>query len=210
MTIPAKSSPRLLSLDALRGFTIAGMILVNVPGSWDHVYPPLRHAAFNGLTLADLVFPFFLFIVGASLILALGKRLAQNVPKQKILGKIIYRTLVIFALGLFLNGMSAQFAFPLRVAGVLQRIALCYLAGSLMFLYASHTVQIVIGLVLLFGYWILTIFIPVPGHGMVFTPEMNWTAWVDGKILPGAMYFKTWDPEGVLSTLPAIVTVLLG
>ncbi|MBN1924330.1 MAG: DUF5009 domain-containing protein [Prolixibacteraceae bacterium] len=124
-----KPSKRLFSLDALRGFTIAGMILVNVPGSWDHVYPMLRHASFNGLTLADLVFPFFLFIVGASIVLALGKRLEQNVSKTKIAGKIIYRTLVIFVIGLFLNWMSVHFTFPLRVAGVLQRIALCYLAA---------------------------------------------------------------------------------
>jgi predicted acyltransferase len=210
MNSERKPSKRLLSLDALRGFTIAGMILVNVPGSWDHVYPLLRHAKFNGLTLADLVFPFFLFIVGASIVLALGKRLGKNVPKRKIVGKIVYRTVLIFIIGLFLNWMSAHFTFPLRVAGVLQRIALCYLAGSLLFLFASQTVQIVIGLVLLLGYWILTMFIPVPGHGVVFSPEMNWTAWVDGKLLPGAMYFETWDPEGILSTLPAIVTTLLG
>lgn len=204
-------SKRILSLDALRGFTIAGMILVNVPGSWDHIYRPFKHAAFNGLTLADLVFPFFLYIVGASIVLALGKRFEQGVSKWEMVKKVLFRTVVIFALGVFLNWMSSGFTFPLRIAGVLQRIAICYLFASLLFIFTSKIAMLMIALILLLGYWILTIFIPIPGLGKtIFTPEMNWTAWVDGQLLPGSMYFGTWDPEGILSTLTAIVTTITG
>lgn len=204
-------SKRLISLDALRGFTIAGMIMVNVPGSWSHIYSPLRHAEFNGLTLADLVFPFFLFIVGASIVLAFGKRIENGMTKSALIKKVIYRTLVIFLLGVFLNWLSDNFTFPIRIAGVLQRIALCYLVGSLLFLYASKLTMILVGSILLIGYWILTMFVPVPGEGkVIFTHEMNWAAWVDGQLLPGKMYFGTWDPEGILSTLPAILNTLLG
>jgi len=204
-------SKRLVSLDALRGFTIAGMIMVNVPGSWSHIYPLLRHAEFNGLTLADLVFPFFLFIVGASIVLALGKRIENGVAKSKMIKKVIYRTMIIFLLGVILNWLSDNFTLPLRLAGVLQRIALCYLVGSLLYIYASKVKMIVVGTILLVSYWLLIVFIPVPGEGgIVFTREMNWAAWVDGQWLPGKMYFGTWDPEGILSTFPAIVNTLLG
>ena len=202
-------SNRLISIDALRGFTIAGMIMVNVPGSWEHIYWPFEHARFNGLTLADLVFPFFLFIVGASIFLALGKRMEKGIPKLEIVGKIIYRSVLIFLLGIFLNWLSTDFK-EWRFAGVLQRIALCYLLGSLLFVFVKTRWQIAIGVSILIGYWILTIFIPIPGFGNIFTREMNWTAWIDGKLLPGKMYFKTWDPEGYLSTLPALVTTLAG
>ncbi|MDA3929861.1 MAG: DUF5009 domain-containing protein [Prolixibacteraceae bacterium] len=201
---------RLLSLDTLRGVTIAGMILVNVPGSWSHIYKPFRHAEFNGLSIADLVFPFFLFIVGASIVLALGKRFYHKVPKPELLKKVLYRTIVIFVLGIFLNWLSDDFSFPLRIAGVLQRIAFCYLAVSLLYIYTTKLFLIGTTLFLLIGYWILTIFIPIPGEGLVFTPEMNWTAWVDGRLLPGKMYFGAWDPEGILSTLPAIASTLTG
>lgn len=203
-------SKRLISLDALRGLTIAGMILVNVPGSWDHVYPPLRHAAFNGLTLADLVFPFFLFIVGASIVLALGKRLEKGDSKRGLLSKILYRTAVIFIIGVLLNWISADFTFPLRIAGVLQRIALCYLMASLLFLYAGKRLMMGLTAFILLGYWVLSIFMPVPGHGLVFSSEMNWAAWIDGQFLPGKMYFGHWDPEGILSTFPALGNTMLG
>jgi predicted acyltransferase len=202
-------SKRLISLDVLRGFTIAGMILVNVPGSWEHIYRPFEHARFNGLTLADLVFPFFLFIVGASIFLALGKRIEKGISKKEIVGKIFYRSVIIFSIGVFLNWMTSDFS-QWRIAGVLQRIALCYLFGSLMFVFIKTRWQILIGASILIGYWILTIYIPIPGLGKVFTREMNWTAWIDGKLLPGRMYFNTWDPEGILSTFSALVTTLTG
>ena len=205
------NSKRLISLDALRGFTIAGMILVNVPGSWEHIYSPFRHAKFNGLTLADLVFPFFLYIVGASIVLALMKCIKQGVSKTSMLKKVIIRTLILFVLGIFLNWMSSDFTVPLRIAGVLQRIALCYLFCSMLFIFTSRITMLVVGLVILIGYWILSIFIPIYGFDeVIFTPNMNWAAWIDGQLLPGKMYFGTWDPEGILSTLPAIVTTIFG
>lgn len=202
---------RLISLDALRGFTVAGMILVNVPGTWEHIYWPFKHAEFNGLTLADLVFPFFLFIVGASIVLALKKRVEGGVSKIELLQKIIKRTLVIFVLGVFLNWMSSGFTFPIRIAGVLQRIAWCYMLGSLLFIYTSKKLQIIISGLILIAYWLLSVFIPVPGNSVpILSFDVSWTAWVDLQILPGKMYFGQWDPEGILSTFPALVNTLLG
>ncbi|MFA9390012.1 MAG: acyltransferase family protein [Prolixibacteraceae bacterium] len=210
MSSTLTTSKRLISLDALRGFTIAGMILVNMPGDWGHTYGLLKHAHFNGLTLADLVFPFFLFIVGASIVLALKKRLDAGVQKAGLIKKIVSRTLIIFLLGLLLNWITSDFSPELRIAGVLQRIAICYLVGSLLFIYTSQTVQVIIGLVFLLGYWMLSVFVPVPGQGVVFSFDMSWQVWVDQLLLPGKMYFGTWDPEGLLSTFPAIVNTLLG
>lgn len=211
MSTTIKASKRLISLDALRGFTIAGMILVNMPGDWGNTYWPLKHAQFNGLTLADLVFPFFLFIVGASIVLAMKKRIDAGVPKSGLLKKIVIRTFLIFLLGVLLNWITSEFSPELRIAGVLQRIALCYFAGSMLFLFSTQTVQIIIGLVILIGYWILSVFVPIPGQGApVFTWDMSWEVYVDQLLLPGKMYFGTWDPEGILSTFPAIVNTLLG
>lgn len=200
---------RLQSLDALRGFTVAGMILVNSPGSWSNIYAPFRHAEFNGLTLADLVFPFFLFIVGASIVLALGKRLTAGDRAHHLLKKVAKRAAIIFILGVLLNWLSADFR-EWRFAGVLQRIAVCYLAASMLYLYAARGWQIATGAFVLIGYWVLCMFVPVPNHGEVFSPQMNWPAWVDAKLLPGKMYFGHWDPEGILSTFPAMVTTLMG
>lgn len=205
----SKDTKRLVSLDALRGFTVAGMILVNVPGSWEYIYKPFRHAAFNGLTLADLVFPFFLFIVGASVFLALGRRIESNIRKKEIVKKVIVRSLLIFLLGVFLNWFSSDFK-EWRIAGVLQRISLCYLLGSVIFIYLKANWQIIISIAILLLYWVLTIFIGIPGYGRVFTPEMNWAAWIDMNLLPGKMYFGEWDPEGILSTFPALVNTLAG
>lgn len=204
-----KDPKRLVSLDAIRGFTVAGMILVNDPGSWSYIYAPFRHAAFNGLTLADLVFPFFLFIVGASVFIALGRRIESNVPKKDILRKIFLRSLLIFLLGVFLNWFSSDFK-EWRIVGVLQRIALCYLLGSVIFIYVKAKWQIIISILILLSYWVLMIFIEIPGYGNVFTPQMNWAAWVDIKFLPGRTYFEEWDPEGILSTFTALVNTLAG
>lgn len=206
---PSIPSQRLISLDALRGFTVAGMILVNVPGSWEHIYAPFRHADFNGLTLADLVFPFFLFIVGASIALALSKRIEKGDSKTHILKKVFSRSVIIFLLGIFLNWLSSDFS-EWRIAGVLQRIGICYLLASLWYLYSGLRVQMVVGLVILLSYWVVCIFIPIPGEGVMFTPQMNWPAWVDSHLLPGKMYFGHWDPEGILSTLPAMVSAMTG
>ncbi|MGW8314764.1 MAG: acyltransferase family protein [Bacteroidales bacterium] len=209
----ALSSPkRLVSLDALRGFTIAAMVIVNDPGSWSHVYAPLEHAAWNGCTLTDLIFPFFLFIVGISITLAYTKRLEANVPKQKIYRKIITRTLSIYLLGLFL-WLWPQFDFnAIRWTGVLQRISVVFLACALIFLNTNWKQQIRIGATILILYWIIVAYVPVPGIGKpdLSLPEKNWANYLDTLLLPGVMWQKTWDPEGILSTFPAIVTGIIG
>lgn len=206
------SPKRLVSLDALRGFTIAAMVIVNDPGSWSYVYPPLEHAAWNGCTLTDLIFPFFLFMVGISITLAYTKRLDARVPKGKIYRKIITRTVSIYLLGLFL-WLWPQFDFDaIRWTGVLQRIAVVFFACALIFLNTNWKQQIRIGATILILYWIVVAYIPVPGIGKpdLSVPEKNWANYLDTLLLPGVMWQKTWDPEGILSTFPAIVTGLIG
>ena len=211
ITAPAKPK-RLISLDALRGFTIAAMVIVNDPGSWSHVYSPLRHAEWNGCTLTDLVFPFFLFIVGVSIALAYSRRLEAHLPKKDIYKKIIFRTIKIYLLGLFL-WLWPDFDFgTIRWAGVLQRISVVFLVCALLFLNTNWKTQIKIAGSILVAYWILMAYIPVPGIGVpdLGGPEKNWAHWIDSVLLPGVMWQKTWDPEGILSTFPAIVSGISG
>jgi predicted acyltransferase len=199
---------RLISLDFFRGLTIAAMIVVNDPGSWSYVYPPLRHAEWHGVTPTDLVFPFFLFIVGVSIVLALSKRKQTD---SSIYFKIIKRSIIIFAIGLFL-ALFPNFDFEnLRVAGVLQRIALVYLFGSIIYLNSTFIIQIWLGIILLILYWVFMTYIPF-GDSIAGTldPGNNFAAWVDQYITPGRMYQKTWDPEGFFSTIPAIASGISG
>ncbi|MEE4176088.1 MAG: heparan-alpha-glucosaminide N-acetyltransferase domain-containing protein [Bacteroides sp.] len=207
-----KSIPgRLISLDVFRGLTIAAMIIVNYPGSWGHVYAPLLHKPWHGITPTDLIFPFFLFIVGVSIALAYSKRLEKGASKKEMAGKILFRGLKIFAVGIFLN-LWPEFAFSeLRVAGVLQRIALVFLASALLFIYTSWKTQAVIGGLILIAYWLALVLIPTPGYGQpLLEPGINLAAWIDSFLLPGRMWQGTWDPEGLLSTLPAIATGITG
>ncbi|MDR4988802.1 MAG: heparan-alpha-glucosaminide N-acetyltransferase domain-containing protein, partial [Bacteroidales bacterium] len=158
---------RLSSLDALRGFTIAAMIMVNNPGSWSHIYPPLAHKPWHGITPTDLIFPFFIFIVGISIVLSYSRRLASGLPKTDLYKKIIWRSVKIFAVGVFLN-LYPYFDFSdVRIAGVLQRIALVFMACALLFLNTDWKKQAVTGVVLLVGYWIVMTIIPTPGYGKV-------------------------------------------
>ena len=211
ITAPAKPK-RLISLDALRGFTIAAMVIVNDPGSWSHVYAPLRHADWNGCTLTDLVFPFFLFVVGVSIALAYSWRLEAHRPKKDLYKKIIFRTIKIYLLGLFL-WLWPDFDFgAIRWAGVLQRISVVFLVCALLFLNTNWKTQIKIAAGILVAYWIFMAYIPVPGIGVpdLGGPEKNWAHWIDSVLLPGVMWQKTWDPEGILSTFPAIVSGISG
>ncbi|MFO7933695.1 MAG: heparan-alpha-glucosaminide N-acetyltransferase domain-containing protein [Bacteroidales bacterium] len=206
------ASKRLISLDALRGFTIAAMVIVNDPGSWQHVYAPLRHAEWNGCTLTDLIFPFFLFIVGISITLAYTKRLHANVPRKKIYRKIITRAISIYLLGLFL-WLWPDFDFSgIRWTGVLQRISVVFLVCAILFLNTSWKQQVWIGAIILVAYWIVVAYVPVPGLGKpdLSIPEKNWANYADTLLLPGVMWQKTWDPEGILSTFPAIVSGITG
>lgn len=202
---------RLISLDAFRGFTIAAMIMVNYPGSWSHVYKPLLHADWHGITPTDLIFPFFIFIVGVSIALAYTKRINAGVPKGPMHRKIVIRSIKIFVVGIIL-WLIPKFDFEtIRYAGVLQRIAIVFLICALLFLNTKWKTQVIIGVSILVLYWLAMVFIPTPGYGKpMLEPGVNLAAWIDSKFLPGYMWQKTWDPEGILSTFPAVVTGITG
>lgn len=212
---------RLQSLDAFRGATIAAMILVNNPGTWDAVYPPLRHAAWHGWTLTDWIFPFFLFIVGVAMVFAFARRMEQGVLPKRLYRQVVSRSLKIFLLGLFLNGfpfglLGHQFDLgTLRIPGVLQRIAACYFLASIIYLHTGLRTQLLILGGLLAGYWGILTLVPVPGFGAgVLEPVGNICWYVDSHLLAG----HTWtgapapgfDPEGIVSTLGALATTLSG
>lgn len=221
MTIPA-ATDRLVSLDAFRGATIAGMLLVNNPGSWQSVYAPLQHAPWHGWTATDLVFPCFLWIMGVSLTLSFARRQGQGSGADELRRHVLRRSAIIFGLGLLLAAFpfgllpAHHFSWAtLRWPGVLQRIALCYLAVGMIFLRTGPRGQVAWVVVLLASYWAALAWVPVPGHGAGgLEPAGNLPGWVDAHLLAG----HTWsgapaagfDPEGILSTLPAIATTLLG
>lgn len=242
MSDSVASNERLISLDVFRGLTIAGMIIVNDPGDWGFVYPPLRHASWHGVTPTDLVFPFFLFIVGVSIALAYTKRLNRGDLPGSMHRKILVRSALIFALGLFL-ALFPEFHFAqLRIPGVLQRIAIVFLVCSVLFLHSDWRRQVWIAGGLLVGYCLAMGLIPVPVDDVInqalstsevmraegyvsvtgltrlgdsfiaanFQPGVNLEAWLDRVLIPGRLYERTWDPEGFLSTFPAIGTGLLG
>ncbi len=212
-TTTMQQSQRLLSLDIFRGLTIALMILVNNPGSWSHVYSPFLHAPWHGCTPTDLVFPFFLFIVGISITLALSKRKERGDEQGAIIRKILRRTLLIFAIGLFLHGFPYFNLSTIRIPGVLQRIALVYGICAILFLKTSWRSQIKIAIGILIAYWMIMAWVPVPGVGPAnLGAETNLGAWLDNKLLAGHLWSqsKVWDPEGLLSTLPAVATGLSG
>ncbi len=214
---------RLLSLDVFRGMTIAGMVLVNNPGTWSAIYPPLEHAEWHGATPTDLVFPFFLFIVGISISLALGKRVESGGINRDIYLKIFRRSLIIFGLGLFMaafpfyNFVKGEWldVSNLRIMGVLQRIAVCYLISSLIFVRTNWKQQAIIASVLLLVYWALMTLINVPGCEITTFNDKacNLAAYLDRLILTENHIWKSakvFDPEGILSTIPAIATTLAG
>ena len=202
---------RLASLDVFRGLTIAGMILVNNPGSWQHVYPPLLHASWHGWTPTDLIFPFFIFIVGVSTTLALSRRIQEGAAPSTLYPKILIRSALIFGVGLAIH-FSPRFDFgSLRIPGVLQRIALCYLAAALLYIHSGPRVRIAVALGAIAGYFLIMKFVPVPGHGAgVWSYQGNLETYLDTKLLGGHIYKPEFDPEGIVSTLPAIATAILG
>lgn len=205
------SMKRLLSLDAMRGFTIAAMIMVNFPGSDEHVFPTLRHSQWNGLTFTDLIAPVFLFIVGVSIAIAYSKRLVNGDDKGPLYRKIFFRSLKIFAVGMFLN-MLPHFDFAnLRYTGTLQRIAIVFLFCAILFLNTNWKQQAWISITILVLYWLAMTLIPTPGMGKVMLERgNNLAAWVDEHYLPGKMWRGNWDPEGILSTFPSLVTGITG
>jgi len=205
---------RLLSLDAFRGITIVGMILVNNAGDWSHVFPPLQHAAWNGWTLADLIFPFFLFIVGVAMSFSFAHRVAPGHALKEIYLQVVRRSIILFLLGLFVNALyylPGGFSLSvLRIPGVLQRIALVYFFASFVILHTTPRGQALAATFLLLFYWAIMELVPVPGYGAgVLTPEGNLISYTDSLLLPHHL-MEPIDPEGILSTIPAISTTLLG
>ncbi len=202
---------RLLSLDAFRGLTIAGMILVNNPGSWSHIYAPLRHAEWHGWTPTDLIFPFFLFIVGVAIPFSFARRLKAGGSRLGLLWHVLRRALILFGLGLFMAAYPRFDFGDLRIMGVLQRIGLVYLLAAPAYLYLGRRGRAWATVALLLGYWALLTLVPVPGYGPGdLSPEGNLGAYLDRMLLGDRLWQGTWDPEGLLSTLPALATTLLG
>jgi predicted acyltransferase len=229
------SRERLVSLDVFRGMTVAGMLLVNNPGTWSAIYPPLAHATWHGWTPTDLIFPFFLFIVGITTELSLRARRARGDDESAILRQVLRRGALIFLLGFLLSGFPF-FTWPpalpdasflervtdriahWRVMGVLQRIGLAYLVGALLTWRTTLRQQLALVTVLLLGYWALQTLVPVPDTGVpgrlvLDKPDQLLSAWLDRTIFTSAHLWsgsKSWDPEGLLSTLPAVGTMMLG
>ncbi len=214
---------RLTSLDVFRGITIAGMILVNMASLAEpNVYAPLLHAQWHGCTPTDLVFPFFLFIVGVAMAFSLSKYTEKNKPNASVYWRILRRAAILFALGVLLNGFwnKGLWTFDLstiRIMGVLQRISLSYLLASLAVLNLPRKGQWILAGVLLVGYWLAMMYVPVPGYGAgVLTRFGNFGAYIDRLIIPAAHLYKgdgfnnLGDPEGLFSTIPAVVSVLIG
>jgi predicted acyltransferase len=254
---------RLISLDVFRGFTILLMTIVNNPGSWDHIYPPLEHAEWNGCTPTDLVFPFFIFIMAVAISFAMPNKQFDSATFNKttiralrifclglflnffgkielfglqgiplLLGKLVitigvsyallgnfslkiktYLTLFVFALLLFLAYSGIEAYQEVRIPGVLQRIGIVYFFVSLLYLKTSQKAQLLTAIALLLAYWGLMALVPVPGIGAAnFEKGTNLGAWLDSVLLEGHMWIfsKTWDPEGILSTIPAIASGMIG
>jgi predicted acyltransferase len=204
---------RLVSLDIFRGITIAMMILVNSPGSWTQIYWPLAHAKWHGWTPTDMVFPFFLWISGVAMTLSLARRKAAGADLHNLALHALRRGATIFALGLLLN-LIPNFDFSsVRIPGVLQRIGICYCLATLIYLYTSRRGQIITAISLLGIYLAIMLWLPFPAATADrWSIDSNAARYIDGIVLEGHMWRQTkvWDPEGALSTLPAIATVLCG
>lgn len=234
VSVAARPADRLVSLDVFRGLTVAAMILVTNPGTYSARYAPLCHADWAGATPTDMIFPSFLFIVGVSITLAFSSRLKCGAGRWQLLKHVLRRSAIIFLVGLILNGFPDYNLHSIRIPGVLQRIAICYLCGAVLYLWINRRdvfqrqpkigkeCMALAGLMLLFLslYWILLTLVPVPGFGAGhFDSYGNLPAYIDRAVFgvrhlwpygltPGVGV--TYDPEGILSTLPAICNVLIG
>lgn len=216
-------SPRLLSLDVLRGVAMAGMILVNNPGDWGHIYPPLDHSEWNGCTPTDLVFPFFLFMVGVAIVFAMEKRLTETRDHGKLIWhafkRMITLLLINYGVHIFFQFLDGKFNIgnilsDIRIPGVLPRIAVVYFICTVIYLKTSAKTRVWLFAGALVGYFIIMTCIPVPGVGYAnLNPETNLGAWFD-RLVFGTNHLwsqsKVWDPEGILGTIPAIGTGLFG
>jgi predicted acyltransferase len=210
-------SQRLVFLDVVRGIVIAFMILVNNSGNELYAYWPLKHAEWNGWTPTDLVFPSFIFLVGISIVLSTQARIARGETKGALLLHALRRAAILFALGLIVHSFPNYPLATMRIYGVLQRIALCSLAATVLYLWDRRGVTLAsVAAACLLAYWILMRWVPVPGFGLpghdipFLDKDMNWVALIDRHLFPGRLYETTRDPEGLISTIPAIATCLLG
>lgn len=212
---------RLVSLDMLRGITIAFMIMVNNNGG-DHAWAEMHHAAWNGFTATDLVFPTFLFVVGISIVFATEARLARGQSRSQLAGHTVRRAAILFAFGIVVNNFPFFHFVHMRFYGVLPRIAICYLAVELFYLWDRRaSTKVLVLVVALLGYWALVRLVPVPGAGVpgrdvpFLDKNQNIVAWLDRQLMPGHLYedsplHDARDPEGLLSDIPAIGTTLIG
>ncbi len=211
-------SARMLSVDVLRGLTIGFMILVNNNGDGQRAYWALKHALWNGFTPTDLVFPTFLFLVGISTVFSTESRLARGASKSSLLLHTLRRTVILYLLGLVVNSFPFFHLHTMRFYGVLPRIAICYLFVAVLYLLSpGWRDKLVLLIAALAGYWLLMSFVPVPGYGLpgrdvpLLDPDRNLVAWLDRQIFSAShLYERTRDPEGLLSTLPALGTALIG
>lgn len=207
-----------MSLDIYRGLMVAGMIVVDNPGSDEHAYWPIMHAKWNGWTPADFIFPSFLFLVGISMVYSFSARLERGESRGHILLHAFKRTLILIAIGVLVNAspIIGLDMHTWRFEGVLQRIALCYFVCAILQLWEGTRVKILVLLACLLGYWALLRFVPVPGYGtagrdvLFLDPVANLPAWLDRKLFMGHLYDGTSDPEGLLHTIPAIASCLMG
>ena len=211
-------SQRLTSVDIYRGVAVVGMILVDNPGSDDLAYWPIKHAQWNGWTPADFIFPSFMFLVGVSMVYSFAARLRRGESRPQILYHAFKRSLLLIAIGLVVN-VSPIIGVDLhtwRIYGVPQRIAICYFAAAILVLWSNRRGQLVALAACLLGYWALLRFVHVPGFGVpgrdipFMDPERNLVAWLDRKLLMGRLYNGVRDPEGLISNIPAIGTILIG
>lgn len=206
------STQRLVSLDAFRGATMALMVLVNTPGGRES-YAPLQHSEWNGWTPTDVVFPSFLWIVGVAMTLSLGKRLAAGCSRAQLFAQIFRRSVILYLLGIVIYMYPGFDLHTQRLLGVLQRIAICYLIAGTIYLTTRIRGQIIWIVSLLGAYWLLMTLVPVPGYGAGrLDVQGNFAHYVDRIVLGSHNYHwtRTWDPEGIVSTLPAIATALFG
>ena len=209
---------RLLSLDLLRGLTIAFMILVNDAGSERDAYAPLQHAFWNGFTPTDLVFPTFLFLVGITTVFSLSSRLDRGASRPQLFRTVLRRAVLLYVIGIAASSFPFNHLEYIRFVGVLPRIALCYLIiGSLFLINQGWRDKVLLLIVALVGYWALLRFVPVPGYGIptrdvpLLYRDGNLAAWLDRQMFsPDHLYERTRDPEGLLSTIPALGTTLIG
>lgn len=207
---------RLMAIDIYRGLAVAGMIIVDNPGNDDLAYAAIRHTFWNGWTPADLIFPSFLLLVGVSLVFSHSARLARGETRRSLLRHALIRCAALLFLGVLLNAFPTFELATTRWEGVLQRIALCYLAAAMLELWTGWRGQLIAALVCLVGYWALLRFYPVPGFGVpgrdipFLDLQRNLPAWLDRKLFMGHLFNGTRDPEGIIHTIPAIATTLIG